>query len=137
MSKSGEYYGSMVSSKPACGGYAPLGNYNGSSTLVPSTPGTINGVQIVPDYGMPGYNTLVRGGGCGGYPDVMDAYGQTVGGCNTKYVQRMCGDLLGRPDEGFLCNDGTCQQVKKGTQRFLGEKLYPNMEACTAQCHSS
>ena len=135
MSNRGEFYGSTVS-KSTCGSYAPLGNYNGSSTLVPST-SNIKNVQVVPEYGAPGYKTLVHGGGCRGYPDVMDAYGQTAGNCNTKYVQRMCGDLLGKPTDGFLCNDGTCQQIKKGTQRLLGEKVYPNMETCTAQCHSS
>ena len=130
-----EYSASIVSSKSACGGYAPLGNYNGISTLVPHRSGK-SGAQIVPAFGNTGYNSLQLGGGCGGYPGVMDAYGQNAGSCNTKYVQRMCGDLLGQTG-GYVCNKGDCQQIHHGTQRVKGQKVYPNESACSAQCHSS
>lgn len=130
-----EYRASMVSSKSACGGYAPLGAYNGSSTLLPNRSGKI-GVQIVPGYGTPGYNTLQLGGGCGGYPDVMDAYRKNAGNCNTKYVQRMCGDLLGQKG-GYVCNNNTCQEIHNGTQRVKGQKVYPDLSSCSDQCHSN
>lgn len=137
MSKSiGEYRMSMVGSKSACGGYANLHNYNGSSSLVPNRSGGASGVQIVPVFGAPGYDSLQLGGGCGGYPGVMDAYGQNAGSCNTKFVQRMCGDLLGQTG-GYVCNKGDCQQIHHGTQRVVGQKVYPNESACSAQCHSS
>lgn len=130
-----EYRASIVSSKSACGGYSQLGTYNTGSELLPNRSGKI-GVQVVPGWGSPGYNVLQLGGGCGGYPDVMNAYGQTAGSCNTKFVQRMCGDLLGQQG-GYVCNKGTCQEIYHGTKREKGQKVYPNESACTAQCHSN
>lgn len=71
--------------------YATLDNYNKSDGMqVPRPTGNATG-YIVPDYGAPGYNTLIHGPAtCSGYPEIANAYGSKDGNCNQQYVRTMC-----------------------------------------------
>jgi len=52
----------------------------------------VTGKYVVPNYGMPGYDTLSRGGGsCAGYYTIKSAYGKGAGKCNQAYVTSLCG----------------------------------------------
>jgi len=73
--------------------YKALGNYNqGNVGMSPPVPrGTSSGFQVVPAWEhRPQYNTLVKGNGCGGYANVMAAYGKDAGRCEPKYVKKPC-----------------------------------------------
>ena len=77
--------------------YTNLANYNASApgTLgQPAVPAsTVIGMQVVPNYAAPGYDTLTHGGAapsCSGYFTVQSAYGPNAAECNTQYYNRPC-----------------------------------------------
>jgi hypothetical protein len=77
---------------PACS-YSNLGNYNNSTNMgVRSMNAGVSGVYVVPNYGAPGYDTLVnKNPTCSGYYTISSAYGGNDGkGCNQEYVQKLC-----------------------------------------------
>ena len=68
-----------------------MNRQNKGSIPVPRT--TVNGVQIVPDYKAPTYNTLthgVRNPECSGFFNIMSAYGRKAANCNQQYSARKC-----------------------------------------------
>jgi hypothetical protein len=80
--------------------YNTLGNYNsmmrqgamhqGIHPPVPAGTPSMR-VQIVPTYGMPGYETLTHGDkcGCGDYFSIGNAYPNYANNC-TRFTQRLC-----------------------------------------------
>jgi hypothetical protein len=92
-----------MSKENACS-YNTLGAYNSMMQqqammrgIHPPVPaGTPNmAVQVVPVYGMPGYETLTHGDqcGCGDYFSIGAAYPDFGNNC-TKFTQRLCsGDI--------------------------------------------
>jgi hypothetical protein len=92
-----EYSGQLVGSSPCS--YASLANYNYNAPTQdtlrnpPVPPTLVQGQYIVPTFGgIPGYNTLVKGGNsCSGYADINSAYGAGAGSCSPSYVSKLCG----------------------------------------------
>tara|TARA_Y100000389_G_C17354654_1_gene460386 strand:- start:340 stop:618 length:279 start_codon:yes stop_codon:yes gene_type:complete len=89
-----EYSKSSVG--PACS-YQTLQHYNshhsGMMNQVPMQMSSVDtqGVQLVPDYAAPGYDTLMHGGNsCSGYGSITAAYGANADRCSTKYLKRTC-----------------------------------------------
>lgn len=74
--------------------YANLNNYNnGVQGMRPPVPAsTVSGQYIVPNYGAPGYNTLMHNNApsCSGYFNIQSAYGNDGSGCNTQYSTKLC-----------------------------------------------
>lgn len=77
---------------PSCS-YANLAAYNnGGKGMQPPVPrGTVSGVYVVPNYGAPGYDTLMHGSApsCSGYFNIDGAY-RGGGDCNQQYVKKLC-----------------------------------------------
>lgn len=85
-------------SKPAVAGsscsYGSLGYYYGPrSTARDIRHGTVSGVMVVPTYDAIGYDALTHGvtQSCGGYFNIIDAYGPEAANCNPSYSIRRCG----------------------------------------------
>ena len=80
---------------PSCA-YSSLSNYNSSSKRAMGhpqvSPTTVQGMYIVPDYAMIGYNALTHGDtpSCAGYFTINGAYGKNANNCSTKYMKRLC-----------------------------------------------
>lgn len=98
MSSQYENNGSTVGSSSCA--YNRLSNYGetlrGFRPQIPDLPyGQVAGTYVVPDYTLPGYNSLIHdlNGGCGGYATIDKAYGTKDGSCNTKYVRMPCGAM--------------------------------------------
>lgn len=73
--------------------YATLNNYNqgnrGMSPPVPAT--TVSGYYVVPTWNYrPTYDTLVKGSCCGGYANILGAYGKNADSCDPQYVKKSC-----------------------------------------------
>jgi len=53
----------------------------------------VTGKYIVPRYDAISYDALTHGAnsGCGGYFNVMQAYGDNAGNCNQRYLSKLCG----------------------------------------------
>jgi len=86
-----EYSGHLVNG-PSCS-YAKLNHYNqGSPGMSPPVPPTtVSGHYVVPTWNHhPHYDTLVKGGSCSGYANILHAYGKDAGSCNPKYRQQPC-----------------------------------------------
>ena len=79
-------------SGPKCS-YVSLSNYNSGSKGMspPVSTEHVQGVNIVPGYSAPGYNTLQHDScSCVGYPDIGHAYRNQGGSCGTKFHKRVC-----------------------------------------------
>ncbi len=80
--------------------YALLNNYNssvpGMMRMPYVNPQVTIGSYIVPNYGSPGYNTLMHGlsRSGSGYFDITSAYGAGAQNCNTQFLQRACNGFL-------------------------------------------
>ena len=89
-----EYNNNAVGAS-ACA-YATLSAYNNGSqglSHIPQTRGQVNGMYIVPQYSVPGYDSLTHGqnaGSCSGFFNITSAYGKGANNCNTTYVKKLC-----------------------------------------------
>jgi hypothetical protein len=85
-----EYYGSGTNSGSR---FSTLGCYYGAGSTMPALKANqVNNVQIVPQWGGPGYDALTHGVNCdGGYFNITNAYGAGAATCSTSYAQRLCG----------------------------------------------
>ena len=93
MNKTIYYENSAPTVNGASCAYSRLTSYNqgtpGMSPPVPST--TVSGYYVVPTWNYrPPYDTLVKGGSCSGYANIVTAYGQGAEACDPKYVQKPC-----------------------------------------------
>jgi hypothetical protein len=87
-----EYNNSTVGAN-ACS-YANLANYNSNYSLgVPIPLTTTSGSYIVPGYTAPSYSTLTHNmpPTCGGYFNIIQAYGKHAANCDTQYNKVKCG----------------------------------------------
>ena len=75
--------------------YSRLNHYNqGSPGMTPPVPATTkSGYYRVPtwEYRL-SPDTLVMGGSCSGYANIIHAYGKNAGCCDPQYRDRPCGE---------------------------------------------
>ena len=88
-----EYNNNAVGAS-ACA-YATLSHYNNGSqglSHIPQIRGQVNGVYVVPNYSVPGYDALTHNAppSCSGFFNITSAYGQGANNCNTQYVKKLC-----------------------------------------------
>ena len=78
----------------SCCDYSTLGDMNQQKKgMIPIPRTTVIGVQIVPDFKAPTYDTLTHGvkaPGCSGFFNIMSAYGKNAAMCDQQYSSRPC-----------------------------------------------
>ncbi len=86
-------YVNHASSSSSCA-YAALGQYNAEYSMNgPAFQGRVtSGNYVVPTWSAISYDSLTaKVPSCSGYSDIMSAYGQDSGSCNTVYRTSLCG----------------------------------------------
>lgn len=80
---------SDTSNSRACD-YKTLCGYNANGAVAPVEARSAGGVMVVPSWGSISNDSLTRGGSCGGYPTIVDAYGAGAAACATKFTSASC-----------------------------------------------